>query len=186
MSDTISIGNRSFALEQIVRTPKATKKTPSPKPVVSFIPAFEDVDVNVTRSNFLSVLGALQVAANGDLANWSTGADDAIPAVGGAMDLVLPGRTGWIFQAGDVHALQACLADGATALLLDLTSTDYVSSMGLRVFLSTLKSLKTSGGRLVLSGLNDEVQEIIDLAGFAPLFEICTTTDQARAALEAI
>ncbi|MFM7800120.1 MAG: 3-oxoacid CoA-transferase subunit B [Planctomycetota bacterium] len=36
----------------------------------------------------LSVLGAMQVAANGDLANWSTGADDAIPAVGGAMDLV--------------------------------------------------------------------------------------------------
>ena len=36
----------------------------------------------------LSVLGALQVAAIGDLANWSTGADDAIPAVGGAMDLV--------------------------------------------------------------------------------------------------
>ncbi len=36
----------------------------------------------------LCVLGALQVAANGDLANWSTGAADAIPAVGGAMDLV--------------------------------------------------------------------------------------------------
>lgn len=36
----------------------------------------------------LCVLGALQVAQNGDLANWSTGAPDAIPAVGGAMDLV--------------------------------------------------------------------------------------------------
>ncbi|MFM1830679.1 MAG: hypothetical protein RLZZ558_1019 [Planctomycetota bacterium] len=36
----------------------------------------------------LSVLGALQVSAHGDLANWSTGEDDAIPAVGGAMDLV--------------------------------------------------------------------------------------------------
>ncbi len=36
----------------------------------------------------LSVLGALQVACNGDLANWSTGGSDAIPAVGGAMDLV--------------------------------------------------------------------------------------------------
>ncbi len=36
----------------------------------------------------LCVLGALQVADNGDLANWSTGAHDAIPAVGGAMDLV--------------------------------------------------------------------------------------------------
>jgi len=36
----------------------------------------------------LSVLGALEVAANGDLANWSTGGEGAIPAVGGAMDLV--------------------------------------------------------------------------------------------------
>jgi 3-oxoadipate CoA-transferase beta subunit len=34
------------------------------------------------------VLGTMQVAENGDLANWSTGAPDAIPAVGGAMDLV--------------------------------------------------------------------------------------------------
>lgn len=36
----------------------------------------------------LCVLGALEVASNGDLANWSTGGDGAIPAVGGAMDLV--------------------------------------------------------------------------------------------------
>jgi 3-oxoadipate CoA-transferase beta subunit len=36
----------------------------------------------------LSVLGAMQVACTGDLANWSTGEADAIPAVGGAMDLV--------------------------------------------------------------------------------------------------
>ncbi len=36
----------------------------------------------------LCVLGALQVSQDGDIANWSTGALDAIPAVGGAMDLV--------------------------------------------------------------------------------------------------
>ena len=37
----------------------------------------------------ICVLGAFQVAANGDLANWHTGAPDAIPAVGGAMDLAV-------------------------------------------------------------------------------------------------
>ncbi|EKK11782.1 3-oxoadipate CoA-transferase subunit B domain protein [Acinetobacter baumannii OIFC0162] len=40
----------------------------------------------------IAVLGAFQVAANGDLANWHTGAPDAIPAVGGAMDLRLVPR----------------------------------------------------------------------------------------------
>ena len=42
------------------------------------------------------VLGAMQVAQNGDLANWSTGAEDAIPAVGGAMDLVAGVKTIYI------------------------------------------------------------------------------------------
>ena len=42
------------------------------------------------------VLGAMQVAKNGDLANWSTGAEDAIPAVGGAMDLVAGVKTIYI------------------------------------------------------------------------------------------
>ena len=41
----------------------------------------------------ICVLGAMQVAENGNLANWSTGAADAIPAVGGAMDLVAGVKT---------------------------------------------------------------------------------------------
>ena len=44
----------------------------------------------------ICVLGALEVAANGDLANWSTGAADAIPAVGGAMDLVAGVKTTFV------------------------------------------------------------------------------------------
>jgi 3-oxoadipate CoA-transferase, beta subunit len=46
----------------------------------------------------ICVLGAFQVAANGDLANWSTGAADAIPAVGGAMDLAVGARSTWVMM----------------------------------------------------------------------------------------
>ena len=41
----------------------------------------------------ICVLGAMQVSAEGDLANWSTGEPNAIPAVGGAMDLVAGVKT---------------------------------------------------------------------------------------------
>ncbi len=41
----------------------------------------------------ICILGALQVSEKGDLANWSTGEPDAIPAVGGAMDLVAGVKT---------------------------------------------------------------------------------------------
>jgi 3-oxoadipate CoA-transferase, beta subunit len=45
------------------------------------------------------VLGAMQVAENGDLANWSTGAPDAIPGVGGAMDLAVGAKAIFVFTA---------------------------------------------------------------------------------------
>ena len=37
----------------------------------------------------ICILGAMQISKEGDLANWSTGEKDAIPALGGAMDLVV-------------------------------------------------------------------------------------------------
>ncbi len=42
------------------------------------------------------VLGAFQVSQTGDLANWSTGAPDAIPAVGGAMDLAIGAKAVYV------------------------------------------------------------------------------------------
>jgi len=46
----------------------------------------------------LCVLGAFQVAANGDIANWSTSDNDTAPAVGGAMDLAAGARQLWVLM----------------------------------------------------------------------------------------
>ena len=46
----------------------------------------------------ICVLGAFQVSATGDLANWHTGGADAIPAVGGAMDLAIGARQTFVMM----------------------------------------------------------------------------------------
>ena len=46
----------------------------------------------------ICVLGAFQVSARGDLANWSTGERGAIPAVGGAMDLATGAKETWVMM----------------------------------------------------------------------------------------
>ena len=46
----------------------------------------------------ICVLGAFQVSATGDLANWSTGEPGAIPAVGGAMDLAIGAKQTWVMM----------------------------------------------------------------------------------------
>ena len=61
----------------------------------------------------ICVLGAFQVSATGDLANWSTGEEGAIPAVGGAMDLAIGAKQTWVMmdlltKAGVSKIVQAC------------------------------------------------------------------------------
>ena len=59
------------------------------------------------------VLGAFQVSAQGDLANWHTGAPDAIPAVGGAMDLAIGAKQVFVMmdhvtKTGESKIVDAC------------------------------------------------------------------------------
>jgi 3-oxoadipate CoA-transferase beta subunit len=61
----------------------------------------------------ICVLGAFQVSVRGDLANWHTGAPDAIPAVGGAMDLAIGAKSVYVMmehqtKAGESKIVQAC------------------------------------------------------------------------------
>ncbi len=61
----------------------------------------------------LCVLGAFQVAENGDLANWARSDDDNAPAIGGAMDLAAGARRIWIVmehntRSGEPRLLRRC------------------------------------------------------------------------------
>ncbi len=61
----------------------------------------------------LCVLGAFQVAENGDLANWSTSDNDTAPAVGGAMDLAAGARRLWVMmehttKSGESRLVRRC------------------------------------------------------------------------------
>src|SRR5574343_1732256 len=90
----------------------------------------------------ICVLGAFQVAANGDLANWHTGAPDAIPAVGGAMDLAIGAKQVFVMmdhqtKTGESKIVTACSYPLTGVGCGDRIYTDLavleVSPQGLRV-----------------------------------------------------
>lgn len=91
----------------------AGKKAITLKPGASF---FSHADsFAMVRGGHLDVaiLGAFQVAENGDLANWSTGGEGSIPAVGGAMDLVQSAKrvavvTDHVTKKGDPKLVSRC------------------------------------------------------------------------------
>ncbi|MES2756046.1 MAG: CoA transferase subunit B [Pseudomonadota bacterium] len=90
----------------------------------------------------ICVLGAFQVSAAGDLANWHTGAPDAIPAVGGAMDLALGARQVFVMmehqtKSGDSKIVAQCsypltAVSCVSRIYTDLAVLD-VTSAGLSV-----------------------------------------------------
>lgn len=75
-------------------------------------------------------------------------------------------------SAADLElALQDLLATNATHFVVDLAEINYVSSAGLRVLLMLAKSVEKKGS-LRISGLNAQVQQVFDIAGFTRLFQI--------------
>ncbi len=88
------------------------------------------------------VLGAFQVSVSGDLANWHTGAPDAIPAVGGAMDLAIGAKKTYVMmehltKGGESKIVAACTypltgIGCVSRIYTDLATID-VTPQGLRV-----------------------------------------------------
>ncbi|MBM3143770.1 MAG: STAS domain-containing protein [Chloroflexi bacterium] len=66
-----------------------------------------------------------------------------------------------------------------TRLVADLSQVEYLSSAGLRVLLSAMKSTRQRGGDLYLAGLQENVRQVLDLAGFTSIFKIFSTVEEA-------
>ena len=62
----------------------------------------------------ICVLGAFQVSVQGDLANWHTGAPDAIPAVGGAMDLAIGAKSVFVMMDHQTKSGESKIVDLCT------------------------------------------------------------------------
>lgn len=69
------------------------------------------------------------------------------------------------------------------AVVVDCAALDYISSAGLRVLLVAAKQNRTTGGRLALAALRDNVREVFDISGFSAIFAIHPTVAAAVAAL---
>lgn len=76
-------------------------------------------------------------------------------------------------------ALAELINEGSFKILVNFSSLDYVSSVGLRVLLATAKRLKTNQGEMRLCALNEVVRDVFDISGFSKIFKISATEPEA-------
>jgi anti-anti-sigma factor len=72
---------------------------------------------------------------------------------------------------------------GEKKLVLDLSGLDYISSVGLRVFMMAAKRLKVVQGKVVVCALSAPIKQVFEIAGFTNLFPMFDTRDAAAAAV---
>jgi anti-anti-sigma factor len=74
---------------------------------------------------------------------------------------------------------QDCIAEGRTSLVVDLGGLAYISSMGLRSFLSVGKALQGKGGALRLCCLKGLVKQVFEITGLMQAFLVYETVESA-------
>ncbi len=69
-------------------------------------------------------------------------------------------------------AIQPIFTSETKEIIIDCSKLEFISSSGLRVFLSIALDTQSSGKHVSITGINDLVREVFDTTGFAKLFEI--------------
>ncbi|MEG0889928.1 MAG: STAS domain-containing protein [Bacteroides sp.] len=68
--------------------------------------------------------------------------------------------------------IQPILEDERPDVCIDCAKLEYISSSGLRQFLTLLKYTKNVNGTMVVKNLNSEVKEVFDMTGFSGIFNL--------------
>ena len=68
--------------------------------------------------------------------------------------------------------MQPLMDNADKVITLDCTKLDYISSSGLRLFLSLRKETASKGGKVIIENINDEIKKVFMMTGFYNLFEI--------------
>ena len=79
------------------------------------------------------------------------------------------------------RALQRCLDDGQTQIVVNGARLDYISSAGLGVFMAYIEDVREKGGDIKIAALQPRVYDVFDLLGFPTLFDIVPSEDEALA-----
>jgi anti-anti-sigma factor len=74
---------------------------------------------------------------------------------------------------------QECISEGHSILVADLSGLTYISSMGLRSFISVAKTLQEKGGTLRLCGLRGLVRQVFEITNLMPIFNVSETVESA-------
>lgn len=69
------------------------------------------------------------------------------------------------------EVLKPLYTTGGKDVIIDCTRLEYIASSGLRILLSILKGAKSSGSKVVMRGVNDDIKSVFKLTGFISLFE---------------
>jgi anti-sigma B factor antagonist len=80
------------------------------------------------------------------------------------------------------NEINGLIEAGSQKLLVNFENLDYISSAGLRILLATAKKLKASQGDLKICCLNETVQEVFDISGFATILSVSKTEEEALGA----
>ena len=68
--------------------------------------------------------------------------------------------------------LQPLVDNADKTLVLDCKELEYISSSGLRIFLTIRKAAATKGGRVIVRNISSEIRQVFMMTGFLNLFEI--------------